>query len=448
MGNLDVKTTEKLIREAKPGATADGKVTGLYLKIGPSGAASWQLRYQINGKRRSKGLGACSTENVRLAEAREEANELKKLIRDGIDPIEQGKALATQAKGAKTFADTAKEYIDGRADGWKNKKHVAQWRATLATYGAKFSDKPVGDVTIDDAEDALRTIWLAKSETATRVLTRITSVLTYAHDKGYRKDDDAETWGLRLRRRLPNMPKKSERVTHHPALPYAQVEAFIKALHPRGADAAHALEFLILCGSRSGEVRLATWSEFDLDSETWIIPAQRMKMKREHRVPLSKQATVLLRQRHAKASADGQQPEGDAFVFPGARVGRPLSDMSLTACIRKRNAKKPTWTDEQGEPIVPHGFRSSFRDWAAEATAFPSEVVEMALAHVVANKVEAAYRRGDLFEKRRLLMQEWADFCSPQATRPCNCCIFTTRRQSPAFLRLNPRLCTHFCKVA
>lgn len=401
---LNVKEAARIIREAKPGATADGQ--GLYLKIGPSGAASWQFRFQIAGKRRAMGLGPCTT--VSLIEARQKAGDAQKLVKAGIDPLEHASAAPTAPTEGKTFAEVAKEYIDGRAPGWQNAKHVEQWRNTLATYCKDFADKDVGEVSIDDAEVALRGIWLTKSETATRLLTRIVSVLTYAHDKGYREADDAETWSIRLRRRLPQLPKKAVRVSHHPALPYPQVGAFVADLRSREGSAARCLEFAILCASRSGEVRLAQWGEFDVDAGLWTIPADRMKMRREHRVPLSSQAVQVLRDLLATLP---ETPSGDTFVFPGARPGRPLSDMALTLAIRRRNEKTVKWADEKGEPIVPHGFRSTFRDWAAETTPTPSEVVEMALAHVVANRVEAAYRRGDLFDKRRLLMQEWADYC-------------------------------------
>lgn len=216
--SLTVKQVEKLIREGRPGASADGD--GLYLKITLSGNASWQFRYQINGKRRMMGLGACSA--ITLPEARDKAANPRKLVKQGIDPLElkQEEVIAEQQQ--KTFADVATEYIDGRAPGWSNQKHVSQWRNTLTTHCAKFANKPISDVTIDDVEAALRGIWLEKTETATRVLTRIVSVMGHAYDKGLRDTDDAETWALRLRRRLPMLPmlpKKTLRVEHHPALP-------------------------------------------------------------------------------------------------------------------------------------------------------------------------------------------------------------------------------------
>lgn len=406
------------VKNATPATGKDGKPStalisdgnGLYLRVAATGTKSWIYRFQLNGKRRDMGIGTFA--DLPLAQAREEVAMLGKLVRQGVDPIDhrkaqqeaQQRAEAVAQTKAVTFAEAGKFYIDGRADGWTNEKHVAQWRSTLATYCTTFNDKLIGSVTIDDVEAALRPIWLLKPETATRVLTRIISVLTHAHDKGWREEDDAETWANRLRRRLPMLPKKAVRVEHHPALPYIQTAAFMADIRGKVSTGAKALEFTILTAARSGEVRLSTWSEIDLDAATWTIPAVRMKMKREHRIPLSTQAVALLRSLPLGKPAD--------YIFPGEKKGKPLSDMTLTAAIRRRNDVELKWQDESGEPITVHGFRSTFRDWAAETTPFPSDVVEMALAHAVGNKVEAAYRRGDLFEKRRSLMQTWADYCS------------------------------------
>lgn len=403
---LTVKQVEKIIRDAIPGATADGD--GLYLKITPSGSASWQYRYQIAGKRRMMGLGACSV--VSLAEARDKAADERKKVKQGIDPLDQNQqrdeAKRQEAeRQAVTFAIVAKEYIDGKAEGWSNPKHVEQWRTTLATYCAKFAAKPVASVTIDDLEAALRPIWLEKTETATRVLTRVVSVLSYAVDKKWREDDNEATWGPRLRRRLPDLPKKKNRVKHHPALPYSQIAAFMAALRLSTAIGSKALEFAILCASRSGEVREARWQEVDFDSAVWTIPAERMKTRAEHRVPLSRQALRLLQ------SIKPNEVAEDAYIFPGTKPDKALSDMTMNAFIRRQNEKKIIWADDSGEGITQHGFRSTFRDWASETTAYPRDVCEKALAHAVADKVEAAYRRGDLFEKRRRLMQDWSDYC-------------------------------------
>jgi len=405
---LTVKQVEALVRKAVPGATADGD--GLYLKVTPNGNASWQYRYQVTGgKRRMMGLGACSV--VTLAEAREKAGDLKKLVKRGIDPLEVKQTEATdQGKThVATFAEAATAYIDGRAAGWSNPKHIDQWRNTLATYCANFADMPVSQVSIDHVEAALRPIWLEKTETATRVLTRIIAVMGFAHDKKWRADDDAESWGNRIRRRLPMLPKKALRVRHHPALPYAQMAAFMKALRTSESTGSHALDLAILCASRSGEVREARWQEIDFEAGTWTIPGERMKARIEHRIPLSRQALALL------TRIKPNEAEPTAYIFPGMKGGKPLSDMTLTAFIRRRNEKEILWADEGGEAITQHGFRSTFRDWCSEMTSYPRDVAEMALAHTIGDKVEAAYRRGDLFEKRRTLMQEWADYCGEQA---------------------------------
>lgn len=406
------------VKNATPATGKDGKSStnlisdgnGLYLRVAASGSKSWIYRFQLNGKRRDMGIGNLA--DVTLARAREEVATLGKLARQGIDPIDHRKAQqeavhqaksAAQAKGV-TFGEAATAYIDSRKDGWRNEKHIDQWRNTLMTYCANFSDKLVGDVTIDDVESALRPIWLEKTETATRVLARIVNVLGYAHDKGWREDDHAATWGQRLReRRLPLLPKKSQRVRHHPALPYDQVPAFMTVLRSNLALGSRLLEFAVLCASRSIEVRGATWLEMDLDAALWIIPAERMKTKVEHRVPLSTQAVALLR-----ALPTGKPTD---YIFPGEKPGKPLSDMTMTAFIRRQNKDELVWKDENGEAITQHGFRSTFMDWVAETTPFPTAVADMALAHVISDQVRAAYQRGDLFAKRRALMQEWANYC-------------------------------------
>ncbi len=414
MGNLtavEVKSASNSGRS--PLMVADGG--GLYLRVAPSGSKSWILRYQLNGKRRDMGLGAFPA--VSLAEARTKAATQAALAKNSnVDPVAQRQAereaAAEQARQAQveaaresvTFAKAATAYVDAQAPGWKNAKHVDQWRNTLATYCAPFGSKPVDAVTVDDVEAALRPLWLSKTETATRLLQRIVLVVAYAHDKGWRQSDDAEGWPMRLRRRLPRLPKKTERVEHHPALPYKQLPAFMAALRASRATGSRALELGVLCASRSGEVRHATWGEFDLDAALWVIPASRMKAKVEHRVPLSTQAVELLR------SIRPETVKPTDYVFP-SRKDTALSDMTLSAFIRRQNEKELKWKDERGEAVVPHGFRSTFSDWTSECTAFPADVREMALAHTIENKVEAAYRRGDLFDKRRDLMQQWADFC-------------------------------------
>ena len=391
----------KEIEHAKPGMHADGN--GLYLRVQNSGAKGWIFRFQLNGRRREMGLGIL--EDKPVVDARTEALNLSKLVRQGIDPIEERKAqqvanLANAVRKVPTFSEAATQFIDSKEDGWRNAKHRQQWRNTLSTYCTPFNSKSVETVTIDDIEEILRPIWLTKTETATRVLTRIVRVIAYAADKGW-SQDDAGTWSSRLHRRLPAV-KKSERVKHHPALPFAQISNFIADLRTRPGMAAKALEFSILCASRSGEVRLATWNEIDLAEGKWTIPGLRMKMKKPHTVMLSRQAIGLLQ------IVIPSNPKPNDFVFPGERAGRPMSDMTLSAVIRRN---KTVWLDEHGKLVVPHGFRSTFRDWAAEKTDHDSDVIEMSLAHSIKDATERAYRRGNLAEKRQRLMQDWADYC-------------------------------------
>lgn len=388
----------------KPKRYHDGN--GLYLNVTPNGAKSWVFRYMQDGKATTLGLGRYP--DVSLADARISAADARKKTHLGHDPVAEKRIITEAAKAQAapgvTFAQAATEYIDSREDGWKSAKHADQWRRTLKTYGAPFGDKLVGDVTIDDVEAALRPIWLTKIETATRVLARIAKVLGYAHDKGWREEDDADAWGKRLReRRLPELPKKTKRVRHHPALPFEQLPAFMTELRKCRAMGGRALEFAILCASRSAEVREAVWSEVDLDAALWTVPAERIKTGVEHRVPLSTQAVALLR----------NLPQGgtNEFIFLGMKRGKPLSDMTLTAFIRRQNKAGPVWVDKNGDEITQHGFRSTFSDWCSEATSITSEVREMALAHAVDDSVEAAYRRGDLFNKRRAAMQQWSDYC-------------------------------------
>lgn len=393
----------KEIEHAKPGMHADGN--GLYLRVQKSGAKSWIFRFQLNGRRREMGLGII--EDKPVVDVRAEALVLSKLVRQGIDPIEARNARRAEAaenllSSIPTFSEVTLEFIVSKEGGWKNPKHKQQWRNTLSTYCACFNSKPISNVTIDDVESALRPIWLSKNETSSRVLTRIVRVINFAADKGW-TDDDASTWSKRLHHRLP-VVKKSERVVHHPALPYSQISEFMADLINQPGMGARALEFAILCASRSGEVRLATWEEVDLASAKWVIPAGRMKMKKPHVVTLSTQAVLLLE------SLLPEKVKPTDFIFMGQKAGRPLSDMTISAVIR-RNDKQ--WLDDHGKLVVPHGFRSTFRDWAAEQTNHDSDVIEMSLAHAIKDATERAYRRGNLAVKRQLLMQDWADYCYP-----------------------------------
>lgn len=402
------------IKHAKEGMHADGD--GLYLRVQASGAKSWIFRFQLNGKRREMGIGTLADNKAQ--DARLKAGQFASLVRSGIDPIEDRKqkaALADEvakqsAANSKTFRDVAKEFIDSHKAAWKNDKHHAQWTNTLETYANPFvGDKPVGEITTDDVLAILKPIWNTKTETATRVRSRIELVLSYAKAKKLREGENPAIWRGHLDSLLPK-PTKLKNVRHHPALPYTRMADFMVKLRATKGASALALEFVILNTARSGEVRLATWSEIDLDAKLWTIPGERMKAGREHWVPLSDQAIELL-----KALPRIKDVE---YLFPGMRDNKPLSDMSLSAIVRGFNETKdgsvPEWIDKNGVEIVPHGFRSTFRDWSAEIGAFPREVAEHALAHSLPDKVEASYARGSMLERRRPMMQQWADYLDKQ----------------------------------
>ncbi len=378
-----------------PGLNAVGTVAGLYLQILPSGARSWILRTMVGTRRRDMGLGGYP--DVTLAGAREKARRARELIAQGIDPIEQARAArsALQAAQARavTFQEATYAYIDTHENGWRNAKHAAQWRATVEAYAFPvIGSLLVRDVSKEHVLAILQPIWKTKTETASRLRGRIEKVLSYAMQAGYRPE------GLNPARWRDNLDlllgarSKIAKPRHHAALAVGDVGAFMVRLRDAEGIAARALEFAILTAARSGEVRGATWAEFDLAGATWTIPARRMKAGREHRVPLARAAVKLLR------ALPGGLPRD--LVFPAPRDGM-LSDMALIAVMRRMDV-----------PAVPHGFRSTFRDWTSERTNYPNEVCEMALAHTIGDKVEAAYRRGDLFEKRRQMMNEWAAFCA------------------------------------
>jgi len=333
---------------------------------------------------------------VTLAEAREAALEARRLLRRGIDPIDERKrrrkAEPLAAVTTITFADAARRYVHDHRDEWRNPKHAAQWTSTLETYANPvLVAMDVREIMPAHIETVLRPIWLEKQETASRLRGRIERVLDWCRTKDYRNGENPARWKGNLDHLLPKRPKKSLAVKHHPALPWGELPAFMRRLQEVGGMGAGALEFLILTAARSGEVRGATWDEIDLDNAVWTIPAARMKGGHEHRVPLTDDALDLLRSLPRMA--------GSPYVFFAPRGGK-LSDMTVSAVCRRMGVK-----------AVPHGFRSTFRDWAAETTNYPREVAEQALAHVNADKVEAAYRRSDLFERRRALMQEWAAYC-------------------------------------
>jgi integrase len=387
-------------RLTKPGMHAVGGVTGLVLQIQPDGnSRHWIYRTTIGGKRRHLGLGGFPT--VTLAMARELAREAYLNIRNGVDPIEERKAAqaaltATQKRGL-TFADAMEKFLAIKLQEFDNDKHRKQWRATLDKYAAPAIGKTlVADIGLPDVLRILEPIWLDKTETAKRLRGRIEAVLSWATVAGHREGENPARWKGNLSEILPK-PSKVVKVAHHPALALDDAASWFADLQTRDGMGARALEFLALTASRSGEVRGATWDEIDLDKGVWTVPAERMKMSREHRVPLTSEALALLKTLPRFAGSD--------FVFPAAKGGQ-ISDMTISAVMRRQG-----FTDSRtGRTAVPHGLRSTFRDWAAERTEYPRDMAEIALAHQVGGEVERAYRRGDQMEKRRAMMAAWGRF--------------------------------------
>ncbi len=376
--------TSVKVRQIKdPGRYVDGN--GLYLIVDPSGAKRWLLRTVIQGRRRDMGLGGAQL--VSLAEAREKAHQYRKIARNGGDPIAEGRK---SRMALPTFADAAQAVHAEHLQTWKNKKHGAQWINTLLEYAIPIiGAKRVDDITTPDVLNVLSPIWLAKPETARRVKQRIGTVMDWAKAAGFRAGDnpvDGVTKGL---------PRQPDRKGHHATLPYGEIPTFVSRLRENdGADISKlAFEFLLLTATRTSEVLGARWHEIDFNSMVWSIPGNRMKMDRGHRVPLAPRCIEILRQ------AKEMSEESD-LVFPGRSHNRPLSNMVFLMILRRMNLD-----------ITAHGFRSAFRDWAAECTNFANDVCEMALAHTIKNKTEAAYRRGDLLERRVLLMEQWAAYC-------------------------------------
>ncbi|MDN3574288.1 tyrosine-type recombinase/integrase [Methylobacterium longum] len=381
----------KVSRTREPGLYADGG--GLYLQVTNAEARSWIFRFMLNGRARSMGLGSLHT--LMLAEARDKATECRKLCLDGIDPIEaREKARAAarlDAANTITFDACAEAYIEAHRKGWRNAKHADQWRNTLATYASPvFGTLPVQAVDTGLVMRVIEPIWGEKTETATRVRGRIESVLDWAATRGYRQGENPARWRGHLQNLLPKR-SKVQRVEHHAALPFVEISKFVCELRRQGGTSPLVLEFTILTAARTGEVIGANWDELDLVERIWTVPPARMKGGREHRVPLCDRVVEIL---------EGLKVLGDRYVFPGNKRGRHLSNMAMLELLKR-----------MGRPdLTVHGFRSTFRDWAAETTHFPNEMVEMALAHIIENRVEAAYRRGDLFQKRRELMNAWANF--------------------------------------
>lgn len=394
----------KVASKLRAGMHADGK--GLYLHVSATGAKSWIFRYMFRGTAREMGLGSLST--LTLADARAKRDEYRKQLKiERKDPLDQRNAKDAQdaLERAKTitFKEAAERYIGSHRAGWKNTKHAAQWPNTLAAYAYRA----IGALSVQVIDTALvckvlEPIWHVKPETANRVRGRIEVVLDWAKARGLRDGDNPARWRGHLEFQFPARAKVKP-VQHHAALPYAELPAFMAQLREQEGVAARALEFTILAAARTAETIGATRDETNAADKVWTVPANRMKARKEHRVPLSPRSLAILR------DATALQVDDSAFIFAGGKRGKPLSNMAMMAVLRRMGR----------DDITVHGFRSTFRDWAAERTNYPNEVVEMALAHAVGGKVEAAYRRGDLFEKRRRLMAEWATYCTtPKVAAP------------------------------
>lgn len=393
MAREAAKLTARTVQSARePGRYADGG--GLYLHVGPTGSRSWLFMWKTDGRRREMGLGP--VRDVPLARARELAEEARRTVRAGRDPIRERDQAAKAAEAAlaraKTFGEAADALLDDVSEGWRNDKHRKQWRMTLTTYCASIRDKAVAEITTEDVLSVLKPLWTRVPETASRLRGRMERVLSYAKVKGWRTGENPALWRGHLALMLPKRQKLTR--GHHKAMPFEDVPGFIAKLRETEGISARALEFAILTAARSGEVLGARWIEIDLDARVWTVPAGRMKAGREHRVPLCDRAVEIIGAMSENRTSD--------FVFPGMRPQKPLSIMALEMVMRRAEADSTV-----------HGFRSSFRDWCGERTTYPREIAEAALAHLVGNEVERAYRRGDALEKRRKLMSAWGAFCEP-----------------------------------
>ncbi|PPD29271.1 MAG: integrase [Hyphomicrobium sp.] len=406
-GKLHKLTALEVAKLSAPGRYSDGG--GLYLTIGAGNRRSWIFLYRDrrSGKQREMGLGSAAA--VTLAQARVKAAEARAALQAGNDPIAAARADDSEVP---TFGEMAEEVISSLESSWRNDKHRAQWRATLETYAPKLKPKRVDEITTEDVLAVLKPIWQTKAETASRVRGRIEKVLDAAKAKNHRVGENPARWRGHLDHLLGRRQKLQR--GHHPALPYGDLPKFIAELRQRQGQglAPVALEFLILTAARTGELLLkkrddvplgATWGEIDFEAKVWTIPAQRMKAGVEHRVPLSARAIAILKSVQPLRRADD-------FIFPGQEAGHPLSEMSCLMVLRRMKYCH----------VTVHGFRSTFRDWCGEETDFPRDVAEAALAHVVGSSVERAYRRKDALEKRRTLMEAWADYCEPAATATGN----------------------------
>ena len=382
------KLTARKVETAKPGKYSDGG--NLYLIVSETGARKWVLRFTWRGRAKEMGLGSAAS--VPLTDAREEAASARRKIAQGLNPIDERK----RDGGIPTFGEMADDVRETLSAGFRNEKHKAQWKSTLETYAAPLRAKPVDTIATDDVLAVLKPIWTTKAETASRVRGRIEKILDAAKAKGFRDGENPARWRGHLDHLLPR-PSKLAR-GHHAAMPYEDVASFIGKLRKREASSAQALELCILTAARSGELLGMQWPEIDLDKKIWTVPADRMKAGREHRVPLCPRAVAILRQLEKVKTGN--------FVFAGQARHKPLSNMAMEMVLRRMKI----------EDATVHGFRSSFRDWAGNVSNFPREVTETALAHVIGDKAEQAYRRGDALEKRRKLMEAWASYCEPKTT--------------------------------
>lgn len=388
-------TAVEVTKLEKPGYYCDGG--GLYLQVSKSGSKSWIMRYTMAGKPCEMGLG--SFQAFTLAEARKRATAQRKLLTDGINPLETKRSDQLTRRMAEasiiTFDKAATAYIDSNSPAWRNAKHGDQWRNTIATYASPVIGKlPVSKIDTAHVLRILTPIWLEKTETAVRLRGRIEKILDWAKAQGYRSGDNPAAWRGHLDAGLLPAPSKVADAGHHAALPWSEIGAFMAALRAMQGSGARAMEIIILTATRTSEVINAKWTEIDLDAKLWTIPKERMKSFKEHRVPLSDAVMSVLMAVKAESG-------GGEYVFSGRKVGTPLTNMACLATLKRMDRSD----------LTVHGFRSTFRDWVSETTAYPRDVAEMALAHTIEDKSEAAYRRGDLIEKRRALMADWAVHC-------------------------------------
>jgi integrase len=388
-------TALKVEKAREPGMYPDGG--GLYVRVTREGTKQWVLRYMLNRRPRWMGLGPVALYG--LHEAREKAREARRLRHEGVDPIdarraERARQRLEEAKSV-TFKQCAEAYINAHRAGWRNDKHAGQWSATLSTYAhPTIGALPVQAIDTALVLKVLEPIWATKPETAGRLRGRLENILDFAKARGYRDGENPARWRGHLDKLLPALSKVRQ-VEHHAALPYTELPDFLARLREQEGTSARALEVAILTAARTSEILGARWSEVNLREKTWTIPAERMKARREHRVPLSSRALAILTELQAARESD------EAFLFPGGKPGKPLSNMAFLMLLRRMDR-----TD-----LTAHGFRATFKTWASERTSFQNEIVEAALAHTIGGKVEQAYRRGDLFDKRQKLMDAWTNFC-------------------------------------